>query len=782
MNSPSRHPYTSTRQQRQSGKNLFSYPASAKPNILQEDQSDKPNGGFKKQKFWYHCMTQTAWLGSALCLMLLIFMQSVHATGTSEHLTDVAGKVKTTIQQEPEPGTGMLYSKKANYFESIPLLQTSASLDIAGIASKVIFRQSFSNTSEQTIEGLYLFPLPENAAIRNLQINIGKRTIHGMIRERKSAENLYRHARDNGRVAGIVKQRRPNLFSLDIANIAPGERIDVELEYIQTVAVDNNRYSLRIPLTHTPRYSNKLVPDSAEISTIHTTRAKQYSHGFELYAHIRSTDEFSVLGSESHALHYTHDSNGYQITLAQPAKLDRDIEIHWRPAAATSPAVSIFSENVGGENFILGLLKPPLPDSSDPDVNGKHSPATSLARELVMIIDTSGSMAGEPLDTATRALQDALQGLNENDFFNVISFSDQTKQLFATSRIATPDNLENAHTFIRDLNAEGGTEMMPALRAAFRNQNPDLSALVKQIVFITDGAVGYESSVFAEIAKRIGDSRLFTVGIGQAPNGHFMKRAAINGRGTYTFIATPAQVSQTMRELFRKLESPVLKDIEVQWLGQAGELAVPKLRDLHAGEPLVFSAKLGESTRGVKLSGLWGRERWEQQVLFGLSGTAGNVQAENTPASQGVSTLWAREKIEALMRKMNESGDFTTYQMSDRDRLNADGDSLPINNHNNREDFLRKQIVELALAHKLVTPFTSLVAIDEIVTRAVKEPLNKVNVPNLFPAGQLTKINLPQGATGIDGLWLISASSFVLALLLGFLLLRVEYLSFGEIA
>ena len=158
--------------------------------------------------------------------------------------------------------------------------------------------------------------------------------------------------------------------------------------------------------------------------------------------------------------------------------------------------------------------------------------------------------------------------------------------------------------------------MMPALRAAVRNQSGIPQEIVRQIVFITDGAVGYEDSVFSEIAGIIGDSRLFTVGIGQAPNGYFMKQAAISGRGTYTFIAEPAQVGTAMQELFKKLENPVMKDLKIEWMGDTGELAVEKLRDLHAGEPLVFSARLGKATQGFKVSGLLGNERWQSQVLF----------------------------------------------------------------------------------------------------------------------------------------------------------------------
>lgn len=770
MNNPSTRPFAGViAQQYNTSHNghthgVFSFLPSRNP-AHNKDQLDQG-----APIFLHRCLVQTTWLVSALCLMLLLLIQSSVAAASIEG-----------PQSPSDTGIGMLYSQHSGEFESMPLLHTSATLEVAGIVSTVIFKQSFSNHSTETIEGLYVFPLPDDAAIRELKIHVGQRTILAMIKERAHADKLYKLAKENGRVAGIVKQQRPNLFSLAIANIAPGERIDVELEYLQTVQISDNRYSIRIPLTLTSRYSNQQVQDVAAITPMQTSSVKAQSHSFELNARIRTTSELSVLGSNSHSLHYTQDTSGYQITLASVAALDRDIELHWSPKTIDTPTVSIFSETVDGENFILGLLKPPLSDS-DPDTL-ENPLARSLARELVMVIDTSGSMAGEPIETAIHALQDALHGLSETDYFNIIAFSDRTRQLFPASRIATPDHLESARDFISQLHADGGTEMMPALRAAARQSPGVPEELVRQIVFITDGAVGYEEQVFAQIARTIGESRLFTVGIGQAPNGYFMKRAALSGRGTYTFIADAAQVGTAMRELFRKLENPVMKDLSIQWIGDAGELAVPRLRDLHAGEPLVFSARLGQSTSGFKVSGLLGNQRWETQVLLSSPPNATSNSADRILPGQGISTIWAREKISSLMREYNDlkpvnNDRSLTHNMARVDEYTVSGANREIAAH----ELVRMQVVDLALSHKLMTPFTSLIAIDEMVTRAADDPLKTAEVPNLLPAGQMTRINLPQGATGIDGLWLLSASCFALALLLGGLIFRIEYLSFEDIA
>lgn len=739
------------------------------------------------RNFLQHCLAQTAWLCGALCVMLLLFTNIASAelnpatdpNAATNTITPLTALDNDSTFQEwtADPvntaGTGELYAIENGVYRSVPLLQTSAVVEIAGIVSHVVLKQKFHNLGDHTIEAVYVFPLPEDAAIRELNVRVGQRTIQGMIRERESAEQLYQAASNNGRVAAIVKQQRPNLFTLNIANVGAGEKIEVELNYIQTLSVSDNRYSMRLPLTLTPRYSNNQVTDAAAITPQHITGNQPGSHTFQLQALIKTPQELSLIGSDSHSLQYSKSDSGYRVSLAGTAVMDRDLELHWEVTAGNTPDITIFTETVADEKFMLGLVKSPSLKGSE-----ENPWARPLARELVMVIDTSGSMAGQPMDTAIEALFSALQGLNEQDYFNIIAFSDRTRSLFHKSRPANNNTLTTAADFIHGLRAEGGTEMMPALRAALRQSGSAPLELIRQIVFITDGAVGYEQTIFAELDRKIGNSRLFTVGIGHAPNAYFMTQAAARGRGTYTFIADAVQVSSAMTDLFNKLENPVMKDLTVSWIGEPGELAVPALRDLHAGEPLVFSAKLKASTRGFKLAGLLGNQRWEQQVMLQPAAHSTQGQPPETVDAKAISTLWARKKIAALQEKIDRQGN----RPDKRATINAQNRAgLPLPEAAHKHLDIRSQIVELALAHKLVTPFTSLVAIDELVSQNTLEPQVQAAVPNLAPAGtQMIRINLPQGATGIDRLWLLSATCFTLALLLGGLIFRFEYLSFGD--
>lgn len=692
-----------------------------------------------------------------------------------------------------EAGIGMLYVKNSPDSHSLPLLQTVATMHIAGIVNRVTFQQTFSNTDTQTIEGLYVFPLPEEAAIRKLQIRVGERVIKGMIRERSSAEKLYEAARENGRVVGLVKQQRPNLFSLGIANIAPGEQVSIELDYIQSVKVTDNLFSIRLPLTLTPRYSNALVTDQVAISPPMTTSAKEHSHTFRLTAFIEAEDELTVVGSTSHALRYSRHNDGYLVNLAEQSLLDRDVELHWKSPDADAPLTSTYIESVDGDDYLLGLITPPQVEQIENIELVDPESTALLQRELIMIIDTSGSMAGEPIETAITALLNALHGLNESDYFNIIEFDDRTKKLFRQSRPASHENISNAMGFIQRLYADGGTEMMPALRTALRGSSKLTREGVKQVVFITDGAVGYEKSVFKEISRMIGQSRLFTVGIGQAPNSYFMKQAAASGRGTFTYIPDSAHVSEAMGELFRKLEHPVMKDISIEWIGEEAELSTSKVRDLHAGEPLIFSARLAQGTTGFVVSGFHEGKQWQQSVSIANPAREA-AAAKATNSATGVSTIWARKKIETLLDEMMHirmkepglnlvsTGRATPTAQYSESSLTSVPEPGSANETISPAQQLRGEIIEIALAHQLVTPFTSLIAIDEIASRRPDDGLAQKDIPNLLPAGTgMTQITLPQGALGVDALWLVSLLSLILALMLGAFLFRMEHASYGAL-
>jgi len=327
---------------------------------------------------------------------------------------------------------------------------------------------------------------------------------------------------------------------------------------------------------------------------------------------------------------------------------------------------------------------------SDPDALVKRLP-----RETIFVIDTSGSMEGASIGQAKEALRLALMRLAPEDSFNLIQFNSTASRLWGSSRSATSENVSQASRYVKRLSAEGGTEMMNALRLAL-GQTAE-SNKVRQVIFITDGEVANESTLFGYIKKNLGRSRLFTVGIGSAPNSHFMTKAAEYGSGSFTYIGSTSEVQKKMGELFSKLESPVLSQIVIDWKGQRAEHWPKYIPDLYLGEPVVIAAKLPKLGAEVGIHGWRGGKPWA--VDFKLEGGS---------THSGIDRLFARRKIDALNSRLLDGAD---------------------------ADAVRAEIVAIGLNHHLVTKHTSLVAVEQVVSRPQGESLASAAVPTNLPKG-----------------------------------------------
>jgi len=371
----------------------------------------------------------------------------------------------------------------------------------------------------------------------------------------------------------------------------------------------------------------------------------------------------------------------YHIALkAGAVASNKDFELVWIPNPGSEPQAAVFTEPGNGQHYALMMLMPPQATTL-----GKNR----LARETVFIIDTSGSMQGESLKQAKQALLLALERLQPSDRFNVIQFNSVTHELFTAPVPGDEEHVERAKDYVRALRADGGTEMLPALTAALKSNTTD--ERVRQVIFLTDGAVGNEDELFKLIHTQLGDRRLFTIGIGSAPNSHFMSKAAEFGRGTFTYIGNVAEVAEKMSALFSKLDSPVLTHIKVELpVGSMVEMWPQKLPDLYVGEPVVFTAALKGLKGNVKVSGMRGATPWEM-----------NLPLERGTPAPGVHVLWARSKIQSLLDSVQDGAE---------------------------AEAVRKQVVEVALGHHLVSKHTSLVAVDVTPVRPAYETLNE-NLP-----------------------------------------------------
>jgi len=627
-------------------------------------------------------------------------------------------------------------------------LHSRAQVSVRGLLAEVTLQQEFANRSDKWQEAVYVLPLPDRAAVNGLEIRIGDRRIVGRVRERKQAAQIYRAARAAGKHAALLEQQRPNLFTNKVANIAPGETVRVDIHYLQPVTYDSGSFSLRLPTTLTPRYipgevsdapegqlapnpsgwalPTDLVPDADKISPFMQPAGELTaagSHKIAISATLDGGLPLAQISSPYHDIDFHKQADGlYQIALrGGEAVMDRDFVLSWRPRPAAVPRAALFVEqpatdgNSAGEGasvstYLQLLLLPP-------DAAGK---SRRLPREVVYVIDTSGSMGGNSIRQAKESLLLALSRLGPDDRFNIIEFNSGSRAFFPRPQAADAQNIQRARDEVESLQARGGTEMATALRLAFSQQLPGDETLVHQVIFITDGAVGNERGLFELIQQSLGDARLFTVGIGSAPNSHFMHKAAQFGRGVSVTIGDLGEVRERMQALFTKLENPVATDLQLSWPQGLVVDAYPKrIPDLYRGEPLQLVARIDGGSLGGELH-MRGR-------LAGQQFVRSLALQKDSAASSGIASLWARSKIDAL-----------------RDRQLAVGESSEAGAG------LREQILQLALAHQLASPYTSFVAVEETVARPKGQQLKNSSVPNAVARGQLLqRQTYPQTGAGL---------------------------------
>ncbi len=641
--------------------------------------------------------------------------------------------------QASEVTRGSLVSRdEAGRTSEMPLLDTQVKMTVTGPILRAEVTQTFSNPGDSWTEALYLFPLPNEAAVDHMQLIIGDRVVEGEIKVKEEAKATYDAAKTEGKQAALVEQDRPNLFHTSVANIPPRGEVTVRIEYQQTLTWKEGAFSLRFPLAITPRYAGRVEPAMREVTReVNLAQGWQVLPGERETRMVTGTEEqekqgkvaievalqpgfpLAYINSSSHDLTRQEEETRQQVVsvLIDDADEYKDFVLSWAPVASAQPSAAFFSEQTeGGENYGLLMLMPPQ------DLASKV-----FDREVTFVIDTSGSMGGISIKAAQAALTAGIQGLSAGDTFNVIEFNSDTSSLYRTPVAANVRNKEQAIRFIEHLSAGGGTEMRPALQAALADS--DDNQRLRQVIFITDGSVSYERELFALINDSLGDARLYTVGIGSAPNSFFMEEAAVAGRGTYSYIATVAEAQEQMQALFDRLAKPVLANISISGAG-VHEVMPSRVPDLYAGEPLALAMKLESSSAQVEISGRMGDAAWSETV---------NIQLTND--SQGISVDWAQRAVQDWRRRYL---------------------------HGESESSIREAIIELGLKHHLVTPYTSMVAVDKTPVRPVSEPADSQALPTPKPHG--LQLPMAQGATGYQwtlmiGMMLLLAAGSMLVLL-----------------
>jgi len=633
-----------------------------------------------------------------LALLVLAAILATPAFGQTDHSL-------------PQTGEGsLLYrSPVSGAYAYVPLVHTEVALDVRGLVSAATVTQQYANAGNEPIEAVYVFPLPHDAAVYDMEIRIGNRVIRSLVREREEAKKTYEAAKSEGKRAALLEEERPNIFTASVANIMPGDRIDVRLRYVEPLRWDEGKMRLVFPMVVGPRYipgteaighdgtggsvDTNAVPDASRITPPVQHPESRSGHDISLTVDLDPGFETAYAKSVSHSINIHRLADGRQrIDLATGATIpNKDFVLEVQQAAGTRPRPALFLSpaNDSGETHFLLAAFPPTVQS------GARMPV-----EMLYMIDVSGSMAGTSIEQAREALLQALDRLRPDDRFGILQFSSGYREFSPEPLLATSENLAKARQYVHRLQAGGGTEMLPALQHLMIK--PTTPGYLRHIVLLTDGDLGNEEDIFAELHRELGDARLYTVAIGSAPNLFLATKMAQFGRGTFTHIADISEIREQMTRLFESIESPVLTDVKLSFEGvEVAEVYPARLPDLFMRQPLLIYGHIAQGRAGkVHLTARAGNQPYEATIAFDAS------KAAFHPA---ITTLWARQRVEELMDQWRHSEE------------------------NDRAE-IRSTVIAHAIRYRLVTRFTSLVAVEEIVANANGQS-KQVAVPTELPAG-----------------------------------------------
>jgi Ca-activated chloride channel family protein len=588
---------------------------------------------------------------------------------------------------------------------ALPLKKTDVRLNMSGGLIEGEVAQVFTNNTNTVLEAIYVFPLPAEATVTGMELRVGERVIRSIVKEREEARQEYDAARSAGKKAALLDQERPNIFTTSVANFNPGETVRIRFTYLQAADYQRGKYGLTFPMVVGPRYIPIRMPvaDADRVTPPLLHPSIDAGHRLALQVMITGLP-VKTITSSTHAIVATprNDGAAYEVTLRDGNTLpDSEFHLDIALAGGAEPEVSVVTTRAHDAQFALVTLFPPLgvPDEKRPP---------RVPRDVLFLIDTSGSMNGESIGQAQAGLSKCLEMLQPEDAFTIVRFASEHSAFAPALRPATAETIDAAQTYVRALHADGGTEMQPALDYTLSIPSERANVL-RLVVFLTDGDVGNEDSLMRLLDTKLGSARVFTFGIGSAPNEYLMRRLAELGRGQSRFIRSHEDIGAVMSDFFRTLDQPALTNVKLEWHDKSGNAVAglgtyPQLcPDVFVDRPVQVVAKLPAQFDGTLV------------VKGNLSGGSATFKFPLGAAAQtthaGISTLFGRAAVNDLM-----------YQ-----RLRTN-DAAALKN-------LRDEVVKTALEYQLVTEFTSRVAVEEQVTRAPDGQLARANVPTVLPRG-----------------------------------------------
>ncbi len=617
--------------------------------------------------------------------------------------------------QPDEEIAGRLIGSGAAGQLDLPLLKSDLSVDIQGDMATVQVRQVFVNPSDDPMSAEYLFPLNQKAAVYAMQMQVGDEVVEAQIQPKQQAEQTFETAKQEGKAAALLTQHRPNMFTQNVANLMPGQPITVTLSYVQAVPKIDDAYELVLPLIVGPRYqgavNSKPMSEHVVLADFHeenpaaSTKVDGWTVSelpeyppvprlsnpdvieparVSLDLNLRGAVPVSNLTSATHDLQIQQSEGVISATFREGRVIDnRDLVLRYELGGdETTAGVLAHHDERGG--FVSLLVEPPKIPQAD----------QITARELVFVLDTSGSMGGAPLDASKRFMESALQGLRPEDYFRVIRFSSGASEFASQAVPATRGNIRSGLRYVRGLRAGGGTEIDNAIRHAFATRQP--ANTLRIVVFLSDGYIGHESRVLRTIRRQIGDARIYAFGVGTSVNRYLLDAMAEEGRGYARYVDPSQRASDVADTLARDLKSPVLTDISIDW----GELNVSDVVPQHipdlfdGGSIRVLARYEGGGPADITINGLV-QGRKAQMPLSPVLPTVSGPEGD-THQGAAIPLTWARTKITDLDRAI-------AVQAGDPKELEA-------------------QITDLGLQFNLQTQFTSFVAVSKMIVNTGDVP------------------------------------------------------------
>jgi Ca-activated chloride channel family protein len=573
-----------------------------------------------------------------------------------------------------------------------PLKHTDVKAEVSGQLARVTVTQQFHNPFQDKIEAVYVFPLPQSAAVDDMTMTVGDRTIKGKIKRREEAQAIYEAAREAGHTASLLDQERPNIFMQSVANIAPGAEVKITISYVEFLKYEDGAYEFVFPMVVAPRY----MPGQSTVTPITPpvgAEASRSGHDISIEVNLDTGVPIVELKSTQHEIDVPRSDNHHAVVrlINQATIPNKDFILKFNVAGRKiSDAIMTHRGAQGG--FFTLTLQPPERVTAE-DVTPK---------ELVFVLDTSGSMEGFPIEKAKETMKLALDNLYPEDTFNLITFSGDTHVLFPQPVQATRENLLRAQSFLASRQGSGGTEMMEAIRAALTPS--DKQDHVRIVCFMTDGQVSNDMEIISEIQKHP-NARVFAFGIGSSPNRFLLDKMAEHGRGEVEYVTLEDDGSAAARRFHERIRNPLLTDIEIDWADlPVADIYPKRIPDLFSVKPLILTGRYTSAARGViRLRGNLAGQKFVKEIPVELP--------KSQPEHDVLATLWARMRIDELMSQ----------------------DYKGIQNGATKSD-VREAITQLGLEYRLMTQFTSFVAVEEtIVTDGGR--LRRIDVPVEAPEG-----------------------------------------------